>query len=426
MERLYHYLWKSGMMGRTFRGADGEDIEVIDPGRHNEGSGPDFFNSKLKIGGTLWIGNVEIHIKASDWYRHGHDTDAAYDNVILHVVGISDRRIVKRDGSVLPQAELIFPPAFFNTVAILSEKISAIRCRRLLGGLSPLVTRDWIESLMVERIQKKALKIDEIYRLTDSNWQQTAFILLSRSLGFGLNGDPFEMLSRSIPLTILSHHSDNGFQIQAILFGQAGMLDASLHIFDEYFQNLCREYYFLSRKYGLKPMSSSIWKYARTRPGNFPHRRIAVLAKLCENGFTIFNEMLRNSSDIERLYSLLDVTLDGYWASHFSFDTPGTRLPLTLSKGSKNIIIINAMAPLIYLYALKTGDLRLEEKAFDLLTSLPAENNTVIRDWQNCGIKAINAGESQALLHLKKEYCDMGKCFCCRFGMNLLAKSQDD
>lgn len=425
MEQFYHFLWKSGMLGRNLKELSGADIDVIDPGIHNMGAGPDFFNSKVKIGDTNWVGNVEIHVKASDWHRHGHDADDAYNNVILHVVGISDTRIKRPDGSLIPQIELKFPPQFFNTVAALSEKIDNVRCAPMLRQLSTLLINDWIDSLMVERIQAKGARVMQTLSITGNNWEQTCFIMTARSLGFGLNSDPFEMLARSIPLQIISHHCDNPMQLQAIFFGQAGMLDSSTHIFDEFYQLLCREYYFLAKKYELRPMNPSLWKYSRTRPQNFPHRRIAYLAKMCEGGFSLFKEITQLCPDIEGLYGVLDKRLDGYWESHFAFDTPGSRLPLGLSDASMALMLINAVVPLVYVYSIKTSNLRLEEKALDLLLKLPPENNMIIRQWKSLGIPATNAGESQALLHLRKEYCDARKCFYCRFGIKLLSTSSE-
>lgn len=420
MEQLYHYIWQSGLFGRTLTDSAGERIEVLDPGIHNNDAGPDFFNSKIKIGDTEWVGNVEIHVKASDWYAHGHQNDPAYHNVILHVVGISDREIKRADGSVIPQAVITFPREFFNTVALLSEHIDSIRCASIISSLSPLAITDWKESLKIERVQAKAKKVEEIYNFTEKNWQQTCFIMVARALGFGLNGEPFEMLARSLPLTILSHHSDNVLQVQALLFGQAGMLDSSLHIFDEYYQILCREYYFMARKYGLRPMNVALWKYAKTRPQNFPHRRIAFLSGFCENGFSMFNDIIHACPDVEKLTKIFDKEIQGYWAEHFSFDTPGHRLPLTLGKASISLILINAIVPLVYVFGLLTGNLRLEEKAIDLLSSLPPEDNRFIRQWSNIGINSENAGDSQAILQLQKEYCDKKKCFFCRFGVKLL------
>lgn len=411
------------MFGRTLRECGGAEIAVVDPGRLNTDAGPDFFNSKIKVDGTEWAGNVEIHVKASDWIRHDHQNDPAYDSIILHVVGVSDRRIHRSDGSLIPQVEVTMPEGFFRTYSSLESDLYAIRCARQLPDISALTITDWLESLSVERIQNKAARVMEVFRNCGSDWQQTCFVILARALGFGLNGDPFEMLARSVPLRILHHHSDNPLQLQAILFGQAAMLDSSCHIFDEYYQLLCREYYFLARKYGLRPMRGALWKYARTRPQNFPHRRIAFLAKACENGFSLLSAILSAKDDEEKLREIFAWKLEGYWHSHFSFDVEAKASADTLSRSSVTLLIINVVAPLIYAYGARIGDPDLAEKALDLLSSLPPENNGIIRDWEQYGLRAGDALRSQALLHLRKEYCDPRKCLFCRFGHSLLSKS---
>ncbi len=411
------------MFGRKLTDADGRSLEVIDPGILNTDSGPDFFNSVIKIDGTEWAGNIEIHVKASDWFRHGHHNDPAYDSIILHVVGIADKKIFRSDGSPIPQVELTMPEDFFRTFSTLYTPTDAIRCASSVASLSPISVTDWLETLAVERLQMKSDKIKETYANSGNDWQQTCFITLARALGFGLNGDPFEMLARSVPLKILHHHSDNPYQLQAILFGQAAMLDSSLYIFDEFYQLLCREYYFLARKYGLRPMRQGLWKYARTRPQNFPHRRIAFLSKACEGGFSLFSRLLDTKGKQDKARELFNWRLEGYWDTHFAFDVEAKSQASTLSHNSVTLLMINLVAPLLYTYGALRGDCELAETGLDLLTSLPPENNSLIRDWHNCGLDADNALRSQALLQLRKEYCDRRKCLYCRFGNHLLRKA---
>lgn len=413
------------MLGPNFHDVDGRTIEVVDPGHHNLDSGPDFFNTKIKIDGVQWAGNIEIHVRASDWFRHGHDQDPAYDNVILHVVAVSDKRICRSDGSVIPQAELILPEKFFRIVAELSKDMDSLRCSRLLPSIPELNRTDWLETLAMERLQGKTQRLLEIYEATGCDWEQTCFIMLARGLGFGLNSDPFEALAKSIPLRILHHHSDNLFQLEAIFFGQAAMLDSTLHIFDEYYQALCREYYFLAKKYGLRPMRPGLWKYSRTRPNNFPHRRIAWLASNTLGGFSMFSKIKESPRDTESMNSLFDSCLQGYWTDHFSFDTSAVNAATGLSESSRQLLIINMIVPLLYAYATKTSDLELAEKACNIMTELPSENNVIIRQWKSLGFSVKDASRSQALLHLRKEYCDKKKCLYCRFGHLLLRKASN-
>lgn len=425
MEEIYHYLWKTRIRGSKFTDVDGRAVEVLDPGVHNHDSGPDFFNSKLKIDGVEWVGNVEIHVKASDWFRHGHTGDPAYDNVILHVVGRSDKRVEGPDGQTLPQVELSFPEKFLTTYRFLSESNNGypLKCASRLANLPDINKTDWLETLSVERLQQKAAKVNELNGSLQGDWESTCFIMLARGLGFGLNSDPFELLARSIPLRVLHHHSDNLFQLQALLFGQAAMLDATLYMFDEYFQSLCREYYFLSRKYSLKPIRIGMWKYSRTRPQNFPHRRIAFLASACADGFSIFSKLLQSRGEIDKVLTAFDMKAEGYWSHHYSFDTDATGAPVELSKASKMLLAINVAVPVLYAYAAVTGNLELAERAMGMMEKLPAENNSILRDWRNVGLTAEDASRSQALLHLRKEYCDKNRCFQCRFGHHYLKSS---
>lgn len=423
LEKLYHYIWKTGIAGTKFTDVDGASVEVIDPGVHNTDSGPDFFNSKLKINGLEWIGNVEIHVKASDWMQHRHSSDPAYDNVILHVVGVSDKRVIRKDGSNIPQLELTLPENFFRSYLSLSDYNSTLKCASILPGIPDLNKTDWLETLAAERLQQKASKVLEMLDNNNGDWEQVCFIILARGLGFGLNGDPFEMLAKSVPLRILHHHSDNLFQLEAILFGQSGMLDPTLYMFDEYFQALCREYYFLARKYGLKPMQPGVWKYSRTRPHNFPHRRIAMLANSAFNGFSLFTRLTDAKKNADTLPDIFNMKADGFWKSHHSFDTDAGNVPTELSVQSKILLTINVAAPLLYAYASYTGDAELGEKVLSVMQDLPAENNAILRNWATLGLKSNDASRSQALIQLRKEYCDKNKCIYCRFGHYILRKS---
>lgn len=419
MEMLYQYLWKQRMMGRKLTTVHGDNVQILYAGTHNEDAGPDFTGARLRIGSQEWAGNVEIHVKASDWHRHGHDHDPAYHNVILHVVAVDDARITRDDGSEIPQTVAAVPLAFMQMYDALSAHISDTPCRQQLPALQPLTRADWLASLAVERLQEKAERICACARSLLNDWNQTCFVSLARALGFRLNGDPMEMLARSIPLNILHHHCDDMLQLEALLFGQAGMLDTSSHIFDEYYQNLGREYFFLARKYGLRPMNQALWKYARTRPGNFPQRRIALLARALLNGFPLMGDILDRRNDPDRIRELFRWHADGYWDHHSDFDIPGTGNAL-LSETSLDLLMINFAAPLLYAYGASHGDPDLCDRAFDIWESLQPENNRYIRQWTAAGITSKSASDSQALIQLRTKYCDHNRCLQCRFAAAIL------
>lgn len=421
MERLYQYLWKQRMMGCRLHTVRGEDVEIRYAGRHNNDAGPDFLGARLRIGTQEWAGNVEIHVRASDWHHHHHDGDPAYDNVILHVVGVDDTRIQGPDGVEIPQVVAAFPESFFRMYRVLSERINSVPCEPYASEIPGLLRADWLSTLAVERIQRKASRIIDCADSLRGDWNQACFVSLARALGFNLNGDPFEMMARTLPLNIVSHHSDDIHQIEALLFGQAGMLDTSLHIFDEYYQSLSREYFFLARKYGLRPMNRSLWKYARTRPQNFPHRRIALLCRALLDGFTLLGDLLDRQKDPDGIRELFGWRPDGYWEEHADFDLPG-HADAPLSGTALDLLMINFTAPMLYAYGATHGDPDVCDRALDIWYDTPAENNTYIRQWKQAGLSADNAADSQALLQLRREYCDNSRCLDCRFASSLLRR----
>ncbi len=421
MEKMYQYLWRTGAIGKDLTLTDGSKIHIANPGRHNLDAGPDFSNARILIGETAWAGNVEIHVKASDWFVHKHHVDPAYDSVILHVVATADAQICRSDGSPIPTLELPVPLEASKLYARLTGGDTPIRCADTLNRVPSLLREDWLESLAVERMQAKAERVLAENANLTGDWEQTSFVMLARSLGFGLNGVPFEMLARSVPLKFLLRHSDNVFQIEAILFGQAGLLDPSQRIFDEYYQLLCREYFFLCRKYSLRPMHPSIWKFARTRPQNFPHRRIAFLAKAVERGFSLTGDIIGNTEGCDGLRRLFNWELEGFWVNHYSFDSKQPHSQVSIGKASVDSLIINFAVPIMYAYASISGNMKLAETAMSILDELPAEQNRYVRVWQTLGLKAKSAQRSQALVHLHKEYCDAGRCLDCRFANRMIA-----
>lgn len=401
-------------------------MTVLYPGRHNTDAGPDFIGARLRIDGQEWAGNVEIHVKASDWKRHGHSGNPAYDNVILHVVGVDDLRIPAATGRMIPQAVLTFPKTFIGLYNQMSKRIGEVECSTAISRLMPAVTLGWLDSLAVERMQRKSRQILDTVRQVDGDWQRACFIVLARALGFGLNAEPMEMLARKVPLSVVSKHSDNLLQLEALLFGQAGMLDTSVHIFDEYYQQLCREYIFLAHKYGLRPLRRDVWKFARTRPQNFPTRRIAMLARALAGGFSLMSEILETECNNDATRALFDWELDGYWLQNIDFDQPGVNLQAKLSAQTRDLLTVNLTAPLIYAYGAWRGDCELAEKSMDFWHATAAENNHIIRSWQRAGLGAKSAADSQALLQLRNEYCERGRCMDCRFGHALLRQAYSE
>ena len=424
MEEIFQLLWANRMLGIPFLLESGERVRVIDPGTLNRNSGPDFFNAKVKVGGKTWVGNIEIHMKASDWYRHGHDADPAYDNVILHVVALSDTRVCRSDGSEIAQMRVTLPENFYKTFAYLTTATPEIRCASGINRIDALRRADWIETLTMERLQQKGARIEETLVKTNGDWNAACFMTLARALGFGLNGIPFEMLAESIDLNHLRRHSDNIVQTEAIFFGQAGLLDPMTNMADRRYQIMCREYQFLARKYSMHPIPRTCWKFSKTRPQNMPYRRIALLAKAMTETPDLLNRILKTGGDEDSLRQLFRWQVDPYWSRRLTFGSePQTEAnPPSLSESSISILLINVAVPLLYTYALLHSDHDMKETATALLSSLPPERNAIVRSWQQLGLNAKDAGMSQALIHLRKEYCDRHECLRCRFGHLLLRR----
>lgn len=425
MEALYHYLWKHRMFGDSIHDTEGTEIEVVSPGLHNHDSGPDFSAAVLRSGDTTWAGNVEIHVRASDWKRHGHHTDKAYDTVILHVVGVDDARVQRTDGTPIRQSCIAPPAEFYNRYVVLTEKMDTPTCLGWLPSIPMLNKTDWISSLGIERLHEKAGYMKRLMEWNNGDWQHTIFIVLARALGFGLNGEAFEMLAKSLPLNYVMRHRDNPAQVEALVFGQAGMLESNDYPYDDYFSLLFREYSFLKKKYSLQPIESSVWKYARTRPQNFPHRRLAILSAMLADGMQLFDRILEARGDYDMLMESLDYTGASYWSSHSRFGEASRErpLPVALSRSSKEIILINVMAPFYFAFGSMMGDPDIAEKGLDLLTGINAERNSIITLWQRHGIAPQCAFDSQALIHLRRNYCDRSRCLDCRFGHYLLRQS---
>lgn len=416
-----HRLWE----GTTLTTNDGRKVRVIDPGLLNTDSGPDFFNAKIEIDGEMWVGNVEIHVRASDWKRHKHDLDMAYDSVILHVVDKDDAPVLRMNGQRIPQCEMHVSPHFNERYNELIRNDSELPCAAGLKDLTKLEITEWTEALAFERLHSKVDRLEDLLKTFHGSWEDVCYVTLARNLGFGINNDAFERLARRMPLNLMQKHCDSLLQIEALLFGQAGMLNPVFNPRDDYYQNLCTEYSFLSSKFSLKPMEESNWKFFRVRPQNFPHRRIALLAEYVYGGFRLFADII-DCKDEKDLRELLNVELKGYWTSHYSFGKPSQMSQKSLSNGSLNIILINTIAPLYYAYGEAIDSYEMTDKAVRLLESLPAEKNSIIARFASAGLKADNALMSQALIQLRREYCEARKCIYCKLGHRMLSKAASE
>ncbi len=404
MEKLLHYVWKHKILPlKALMTTDGRDVEIIDPGMHNSDAGPDFFNAKVRIGGTVWAGNVEIHLKSSDWYRHGHNLDEAYNNTILHIAQTVDCEVETCDEKKIPQLQLDIPAQLAIHYQELQSTDDYPRCHKIIPELDKMKVHGWMDSLLAERLTERSQKVLNRVKETNGDWEQATFVTLSRNFGFGLNGDVFERWAKLVPLQAVNKHRDNLMQIEAIFLGLAGLIeDCKKQKSEEEITKLKQEFSYLSHKFSFPaPLNATQWKYLRTHPQNFPHVRILQMARLYQNGKAGFSAL----TETESLKAL-----------HEALEVGGT------SPSSRNLLIINTVVPLLYAYGRSHNDEIYQERAIRLLEELPAENNYILRQWKACGLEVKNAADSQALIQLKKEYCDRLDCLRCRFGYEYLKK----
>ncbi|WP_288147494.1 DUF2851 family protein [Bacteroides acidifaciens] len=424
MEHLLHYVWKHKLFPlKVLQTTNGLPVEVIDPGLQNPNAGPDFFNAKLKINGILWVGNIEMHAHASDWFHHGHDSDKVYDSVILHVVGEADGEITRTNGEVIPQLQLTCPEhirAHYHELCVADQYPA---CYPVLASLPKLTVHSWLTALQTERLEQKARLITQRLEHCNNNWEDAFFITLARNFGFGLNGDAFETWAGLLPLRAVDKHRNDLFQIEALFYGLAGLFEDTFlkkEQEDEYSLRLCKEFRYLQRKFEFtRVMDATLWRFLRLRPENFPHIRLAQLAYLYQKGDKLFSRLLE-AETLSEVRELLTTRTSAYWESHYLFGQTSPHKEKTLGERSKNLIIINTVTPFLYTYGLHKADERMCERAGRFLEELKAEDNHITRAWSNAGLPVATAADSQALIQLRKEYCDKRKCLFCRFGYEYL------
>lgn len=422
MERLLHYIWKYRLYDPfSLVTTEGEAVEIIDPGIPHTDAGPDFINAKIKWNGTVWAGSVEIHEKASDWLLHHHEKDRAYDAVILHVVGKSDFRPVRSDGNTIPQVVLRVPESVARSIDWLLSRERAFPCFDVIRQIEPLHLTGWLAALLSERLERKTQDITALLDAYADDWNEVFYILLSRHFGFGINTDAFERLARSLPFRCIRKQRDNHTQIEALLFGQAGMLEGEND--DPYYRLLQQEYGFLRRKFDLHPMDSFLFKNLRTRPDNFPYLRVAQLAAVWARHDTLFSTILE-AGCLRVIKEALRVPPSAYWQTHYHFRYASPVKEKTIGERALDILLINTVVPIYFAYGLRKKRPEYCERATRILEQIRPEKNTIVTGFCNAGMTARHAGESQALIQLKRAYCEQKKCMYCRIGFRMLKAKQ--
>jgi hypothetical protein len=422
-ESLLQFIWKNQLFSsKQLRLAGGDPLEVLHTGTLNNHAGPDFQEARIRVNGTLWAGNIEVHVKASDWKRHKHHTDPAYRNVVLHVVWEDDERILDPSGNALPVFDLkhyVSLPVL-ETYRQLELASQPIACRGEPYSENAH-TRAWLDRMLVERLQSRSPEIQRILERCRFDWEEAAYVYLGRAFGFRVNADPFQQLALSVPLKVVQQCKSSVFKLEALFLGQSGLVDESVQ--DEYPRALYSEYRYLQKVYRLKSMERHVWKKARMRPMNFPTIRIVQFAHVL-GGKIDFRAMLEEPPHTERFMQWLDVQPSAYWNTHFSPDQPSVALEKHLGREAQYRILVNAIAPFLLCFAQSRAQEHLREQVLDLFESLPAEDNRDLRQWKAWGITPQNAAEAQSLIGLFRSYCEKGRCLECGLGWQLLRNAR--
>ncbi|MES2621971.1 MAG: DUF2851 family protein [Bacteroidota bacterium] len=420
-EKLLHFIWKFSLFNQTVLfTTEGEKIEIIHPGTHNTNAGADFQNAKIRINKILWAGAIEIHVNSADWFQHHHQNDKAYDSVILHVVYQTQNNIAYRNnGELVPTIDLKshISPLTLARYEELSKKKTGIPCEKFFSSVDGFTVKNFLDRLLIERLEKKVEDIHSMLLESENDWENVMFQMIGKYFGTGINKEPFHLLAKSLPVKIWAKHHTNPFQIEALVFGQAGFLEEKAD--DDYPNQLRKEYNYLKRLHNLQPLQKHFWKFLRLRPSNFPTIRLAQLAALMCKEVKLFSAIIE-SKNIKAIHELLDVEVSEYWKQHYVFDKQAKRVSSHIGSSMKNILIINAISPVLFAYGKYKADESFCDKAISLLETADAESNSVISMWKKYGQIPGNAYQSQALLQLKNEYCNNFRCLGCAVGTKIL------
>lgn len=417
-ERLLQYIWKTKLFDpKGLKAITGEDVRIVHGGNYNVNAGPDFLDARIYINEKLWAGHVELHVKNSDWLLHKHDADAAYENVILHVVWQFD----KPAPLAFPVLELQnhIPNLLLGKYKDLMNAFKFIPCENLISLTDELVLKSWKERMLVERLTHKAFAFAQYNLESRNNWEETFWWMIASNFGMPVNKDAFEKIARSIPVSILAKCKSQLIQLEALLLGQAGLLT---DVGDDAYPNLLkREYLFLQNKYSLKPAHTTV-QFLRMRPANFPSIRLVQLAALIHRSSHLFSTIIDTNKNAD-LLQLLDVTANDYWHYHYHFHDSSAYRIKKLGTDMKQNILINTFYPAMFAYGTAHNNDLLKSRAIAGLEELPAEKNKIINNFNKLGVPCNNAGDSQALIHLYKNYCIEKRCLDCAIGNNLLKKA---
>ena len=422
-EDFLHYIWQHKKFDTSnLKTVNGEAITLVSVGQHNLNSGPDFFNAQLKIDQQLWAGNVEIHLITSDWFAHNHETDKAYDNVILHVVWEYDTDIYRKDNSIIPTLELkqyVSNTALKNYKKLFSKSQKWINCENDFSNVDNFVIQNWLERLYFERLERKSIEIDILLKASTNNWEAVLFKMLAKSFGLKVNGDAFLSLANSCDFSIVKKLQSKTLSLEALFFGQAGLLENNIE--DGYYVELQKEYTFLKQKFRLNSLGTVPLQFFRLRPPNFPTVRLSQLANLYSKHHHLFAEIIETNS-IKDFYSLFSVGTSIFWETHYTFSKSSKQSKKQLTKSFIDLLLINSIIPIKFSYAKYQGKI-INNEIIDLIENIASEKNSIVNTFNSLKPVSNSALQSQALIQLKANYCDKNRCLQCVIGSTLLNKN---
>ncbi|MBS9773708.1 MAG: DUF2851 family protein [Tenacibaculum sp.] len=412
-EDFLHYVWQYKLFSTELKTADNEEVIILETGTYNTNTGTDFLNAKLKIDGQIWVGNIEIHLKSSNWYTHNHETDKNYDTVILHVVYENDTEVFMKNNKPLPTLEIkncIDKNILENYNKNYSEQLKWILCEKQITEIkNNYITQNVLERLYFQRLENKSVLIKELLNKSNNDFEAVLFQLLAKNFGLKVNGETFLSLAESVDFSIVRKEWFNEDILSALMFGQAGFLSENIE--GEYFLHLKSEYKYLQHKYKLTPIDNNNFQFFRMRPNNFPTIRIAQLVSLYHIHHNLFSKIL-SVKDITSFYSLLNIKVNDFWKNHYTFTKESKKSSKKLTKSFIDLLIINTIIPLKYVYEYSRGKFNKDE-ILNLMKELKPEKNSIISKFSNLKIEAKNAFETQALLELKNEHCNDKNCLHC-------------
>lgn len=419
-EDLMQFIWEQRLFEQhALRTTDGREVEVVKPGRIQRDSGPDLVDAQVRIDGQLWAGTVEVHLRSSEWNAHGHTRDAAYENVVLHVVYEHDAEVRTLRGHVLPTVEL-FPRISTESISLyhaLMRGKGFVSCADRIAHVDQGRIGPWLERMLIERLERKTIEVEALFRQLGNDASETVYHMLARALGLKVNAEPFSMLAHALPLKTVLKYRDDALRTEALLFGQAGLLQVDF--VDEYPRQLQQEHALLAHMLGLRPAPVAAWKFARMRPVNFPTVRIAQLAQLLMRWDGGFSALL-DTDNVDELFDVMDVEASVYWNDHYRFDVLSAPRSKRLGRAGVEHILINALVPALFALGRLQGRAVYADRALHLLEQLPSERNQLLTGWSALGLRADTAARGQSLIELKNGYCAHRRCLSCGIGNQLL------